>query len=64
MITNKITCIGYLGIKRCYLNVSREDAVKRYLEALGEECLDGGEKVITEFEFTDEFGTYDVYSVD
>ena len=62
MLTNKIICVGYLGIKRCYLNVNKEDAVKRYLELLGEEMV-GSEEQITEFEFTDEFGAYDVYSV-
>ncbi len=63
-IVNKLICVGFLGVRRCYLNLDREDAVRRYLEALGEESLDGGEEWITEFEFTDEFGAYDVYSVE
>lgn len=51
---NKIVSIGYLGFKRCYLNVSKEEAIRRYIEAEGE--LQGD---VEEFEFVDEFYSYD-----
>jgi hypothetical protein len=30
-MTNTIVSIGCLGMTRCFLNVSREEAIKRYL---------------------------------
>lgn len=32
-MTNTIVSIGSLGMTHCYLNVSREEAIKRYLAA-------------------------------
>jgi hypothetical protein len=40
---NKLTVIGYLGIKRCYLNLSEEEIKKRYCNS---EC-------VTDKEFND-----------
>jgi hypothetical protein len=63
---NKLISIGWLGIKRCYLNVSREEAIRRFVR---DEC-DGNpeitdetltkDRLIEEFEFDDEFYAYDV----
>lgn len=33
---NTIITIGYLGFRRCYLNVSMEEAIRRYTESEGE----------------------------
>lgn len=29
---NKIIEIGYIGLKRCYLNVDEQEAIRRYCE--------------------------------
>jgi hypothetical protein len=57
---NKIIAIGYTGQKRCYLNISREEAVSRYLNSEGIKQGLGDEK-IDEFEFDTEFAGYDVW---
>ncbi|HEY9640146.1 MAG TPA: hypothetical protein V6C57_06660 [Coleofasciculaceae cyanobacterium] len=61
---NTLISIGWKGDKRCYLNVSKEEAIKRYVESEGMTT----DKVIAndfvdEFEFDDEFGSYAVYSI-
>lgn len=63
MAKNKLIIIGWVGIRHAYLNISREEAEKRYLEsnpgdrkALTEEA-----SFINEFEFDDEFCVYDAY---
>lgn len=64
---NKLISIGWLGIKRCYLNVSREEAIKRYVEEAENSILDDIDEhylvrndLIEEFDFDDEFSAYDV----
>ena len=57
---NTLIVIGWLGVRRAYLNVSREEAIRRYMEAEGEEDPPPPER-ITEFSFEDEFGCYDAY---
>lgn len=57
---NKLVTVGYLGCKRAYLNVSREEAVRRYCAADGVERLTEVEYV-EEFTFDDEFGVYDAW---
>jgi hypothetical protein len=51
--------IGWLGFKRVYLDVPPDEAVRRYRET------EGGDPPtdIDVFEFTDEFGAYDVWSL-
>ncbi|RUX60132.1 hypothetical protein [Mesorhizobium sp. M7A.F.Ca.CA.002.12.1.1] len=62
---NKLVVIGWLGIKTCYLNLSREDAIKRYKQdnpdSLFEEEALKRPDLIQEFEFEDEFGAYDAW---
>ena len=53
---NKLISIGYIGLKRCYLNISLEEAKRRYQEEEEEMPHD-----ISEFEFEDEFCAYAVY---
>jgi hypothetical protein len=61
---NKIIVIGYLGIRKCYLNVPEEIAIARYCESeeLTREEFDKdiGLNMQT-IEFDDEFGCYDVW---
>lgn len=59
---NKLITIGWLGNKTAYLNVSKEDAIKRYLEDNpGYEDEIATPDFVSEFDFTDEFGVYDAY---
>lgn len=55
-VKHKLITIGWLGGKRAYLDVSREEAIRRYTEAEGNEP---DEQHIEEFEFVDEFYTYE-----
>lgn len=57
-VMNKIIVIGYLGIKRCYLNITKEEALKRYIDENGH---DFEVEDIEEFEFKDEFSVYDIW---
>jgi len=54
--------IGYRGVQRVYLNVSREEALKRYCAS--EECepSEVKELLIGEFTFDDEFSAYSVWA--
>ena len=57
---NKLIVIGWIGVKRCYLNISREEAIRRYEAAEGCSGIESTE-LIDEFEFEDEFGAYEVW---
>jgi hypothetical protein len=64
MERNKITSIGCLGQIKCYLNVPKVGAIRRYCETYGfesEEMLLRDGLMIREFEFEDTFGAYDIY---
>lgn len=56
---NTLFVIGWMGVKRCYLNISREEAIARYTQEDGAPPPDDQ---VTEFTFTDTFGTYDAYA--
>ncbi len=62
-VKNRLTTIGYMGVKRAYLNVSREEAQRRFIES--EEGTNSFstpadlDNRTTEFEFDDEFSTYE-----
>lgn len=71
-VKNKLITIGWLGVKRCYLNISREEAVRRYVEkeatfytpeefAKEKEYIEAN--MVEEFEFDDEFEAYDAWGV-
>ena len=60
---NKLIVIGWVGVKKAYLNVSKEEAIKRY-------CLEDGSitpeelfsnNLVSEFEFDKEFSVYDAW---
>ncbi len=53
---NKLIVIGWLGAKKCFLNVTKEEALRRYKEANPHET----HFCIEEHEFEDEFGAYDI----
>lgn len=54
--------IGFLGLMSCYVDLTLEEAQKRYLEKNDEDNLDGIS--ITVFGFDDEFNTYEVSEKD
>lgn len=58
MSKNKLITIGWLGIRTAFLNVSREEAIRRYLQKNPEDA-DVADKLVHEFEFDDEFYTYE-----
>ena len=60
---NKIISIGYLGIKRCYLNVDEHEAIKRYCntENITIQQFYDDDISIDTVEFDDEFGAYSVW---
>lgn len=61
---NKLIRIGYNGDMTCYLNITREEAIDRYLKdnpfTTYEDLVK--ENMVDEFEFNDEFLAYAVYS--
>lgn len=58
---NTLIVIGWIGFAECYLNVEREEAIRRYLEKEGKESLDG--ESVEEFTFDDHFGAYAIHGV-
>ena len=60
---NKIISIGYIGVKRCYLNIDEEEAIKRYCnsENITRQKFDDDDISIDTIEFDDEFGAYSVW---
>lgn len=58
---NRLSVVGYIGSKRGYLNVSKEEAKRRYKEAEGDDVKD---KDIKEIDFNDEIWVYDAGALD
>jgi len=59
---NKLICIGWIGTQQVYLNISREEAISRYLKR---NIMDDiGETPIKEIEFKDEFCAYSLWEDD
>lgn len=57
-VSNKLIVIGWIGTMIAYLNISREEAIRRWM--LSEETeTPPGDDMIEEFEFTDKFWTYE-----
>ena len=54
---NHIVLVGGIGQKRAYLNVTREEAVRRYREEDREGLFSASD--VVEFDFEDEFWVYD-----
>lgn len=62
MTKNTLTIIGFLGIRRAYLNISEAVAIERYKKS---ERLPDDEDMaqykVETFEFDDEFSVYDAW---
>ena len=61
---NSIISIGYLGVKKCYLNIDKEDAISRYCksENITRKDFDKDEPfVISDIRFNTEFAVYDIW---
>lgn len=61
---NKLICIGYTGIMKCYLNISEKEAIQRYIkeENISEEQFETNNDIqINIIEFKDEFNAYSVW---
>lgn len=61
---NKLISIGYVGIKKCYLNIDNDTAVERYCKSeniSSDDFINDEYLSINTIEFVDEFGAYDVY---
>ena len=50
--------IGYISIKKAYLDISRDEAVRRFIASEDEEPEESN---IKEFDFEDEFNVYDAW---
>lgn len=63
MKENTLIIIGYTGIMKAYLNVSRDEAIKRYNVSEGIKENEPLERAlrIEEFSFTDEFSVYSAW---
>ena len=60
---NKLISIGYIGIKKCYLNITEEEAIRRYCktENITRQKFDEDNISIFTIEFKDEFGAYEIW---
>jgi hypothetical protein len=62
-MVNKLIVIGYIGIKKCYLNITEDQAIKRYCktENITRQMFDEDDISIYTIEFNDEFCAYEVW---
>ena len=63
-MSNRIITIGYIGLKKCYLNINEEDAIKKYCvsEQITKENFDNNVDIsIDSIEFENEFECYDIW---
>lgn len=64
---HKLVVIGFCGIKRCYLNVTPSEALRRYVKTEGKVdqlvTVDDYKKrgLLKAYSFKDEFEAYDIY---
>lgn len=61
MKENKLISIGVLGIMKCYLNLSNEDAIQRYCKSMDMSIEDFDHNELSVFYFSEEFDAYSVY---
>ncbi len=59
-----LVVIGKIGNRRCYLDVSRDEAVRRFCASEEVDIEDIGGYRIREFAFDDEFAAYDAYEAE
>ena len=63
---NTIVSIGYTGSKICYLNISKEDAINRYIrsERITPQQFENDYGVtVHTMEFEEEFGAYSLHEI-
>ena len=63
-MSNIIISIGYIGLRKCYLNINKKEAIKRYCksEEITKEEFDNNFDIrIDSIEFEDEFECYDIW---
>jgi len=60
---NNLISIGVTGIKKCYLNITEEEAIRLYCidENLSIEQFNEAEIAIDTFNFNIQFNAYDVW---
>lgn len=60
---NKLISIGYIGLRKCYLNITEEEAIERYCktENLTRQKFQEEDISVFTIEFDDEFSAYDVW---
>lgn len=58
---NTLIIIGYAGARRCYLNITLDEAKQRYLKSSGEVRI--SDDRIEIISFKDEFAAYDIWEV-
>ena len=57
----KIVVIGFLGSMRAYVNLSREDAIKRYDAENPDYTVEVNGVMVEELEVKDSFSVYDIW---
>lgn len=62
---NKLIVIGHMSTMKCYLNISKEDAIERYIKSEGmtRDEFDEASFRCEEIEFEDEFEVYDIWNI-
>lgn len=60
---NKLISIGYIGLKKCYLNITEEEAIERYCktENITRQNFEENDISIFIFDFIDEFSAYELW---
>ena len=62
MAQNTMVVIGWLSCRTCYLNVTKEEAVRLWM--ITEETEETpGDTLIDEFEFDNQFSAYDAWKI-
>jgi hypothetical protein len=60
---NKLISIGCLGMMKCYLNISNDDAITRYCKSMDIAIEEFDHTELTVFYFSEEFEAYSVYPI-
>ena len=63
-MNNKLISIGFLGMMRCYLNISNEDAINRYCKSMDIAIDEFDHDELKVFYFDEEFEAYSVYPIE
>lgn len=58
---NIIHSIGYTGLQKCYFNMPKAEAIKRYLSEHREHTKETVNEMIDTIEFNAEFGAYSIW---